>query len=95
MVESAAGLGNGLSVEREHLDEPLRECVRIALGRYFEHLDGHKTQDLYALVMAEVEQPMLSTVMQHCGGNQTLAAEILGISRSTLRKKLAQHNLGH
>ena len=37
---------------------------------------------------------MLATVMRHCQGNQTRAAEILGISRGTLRKKLAQHNLG-
>lgn len=87
-------LGNPLSVAKEDLDEPLRECVRVALSRYFQHLDGHRTHDLYALVIAEVEEPMLATVMRHCQGNQTRAAEILGISRGTLRKKLAQHNLG-
>lgn len=77
----------------EQRDEPLRECVRHALGRYFERLDGHRVQGLYQLVMTEVEEPMLTTVMRYCGGNQTRAAEILGISRGTLRKKLAQHGV--
>ena len=46
------------------------------------------------MVMSEVEEPLLQTVMRHTGGNQTKAAALLGISRSTLRKKLAQSDLG-
>jgi Fis family transcriptional regulator len=73
--------------------EPLRECVRDALEGYFRQLGGHSTRDLYQLVLNEVEQPLLETVMQHAEGNQTRAAQILGISRSTLRKKLTAYNL--
>jgi len=73
--------------------EPLRECVRDALDGYFRQMGGHGTSDLYQLVLNEVEQPLLETVMQHTEGNQTRAAQILGISRSTLRKKLTAYNL--
>ncbi|MCU7922201.1 MAG: Fis family transcriptional regulator, partial [Candidatus Thiodiazotropha sp. (ex Dulcina madagascariensis)] len=48
---------------------------------------------LYRLVMNEVEAPLLESVMKHTGGNQTQAATILGISRSTLRKKLSLYDL--
>ncbi len=81
------------SVEREKRKEPLRECVRDALESYFTQLDGHATANLYQMVLAEVEQPLLQSVMQHCQGNQTRAAQILGISRSTLRKKLSRYLL--
>lgn len=73
--------------------QPLRACVESALRQYLEELDGHDCADLYALVMSEVEHPLLATVMQHAGGNQSHAAEILGINRSTLRKKLRLHGL--
>ena len=81
------------TVERNRTSEPLRECVRHALLSYFHHLDGHSTADLYQLVLAEMEQPLLETVMRYTEGNQTRAAAILGISRSTLRKKLAIYDL--
>lgn len=81
------------SVVKKQNNEPLSECVRGALNSYFEHLDGHAASNLYQLVMAEVEQPLLETVMRHTNGNQTRAAKVLGISRSTLRKKLAIYEL--
>ncbi|CAK0766842.1 Fis family transcriptional regulator, factor for inversion stimulation protein [Gammaproteobacteria bacterium] len=69
----------------------LRECTCRALERYFQHLDGHPTTNLYDLVMGEVEAPLLEVVMAYVQGNQSRAAEMLGISRGTLRKKLAQY----
>ncbi len=81
------------TVAKNRSKEPLRECVRDALESYFKQLDGHKVSDLYQLVLAEVEQPLLQTVMQHTEGNQTKAAGLLGISRSTLRKKLTLYQL--
>jgi Fis family transcriptional regulator len=80
-------------VAQSHTSEPLRECVRDALESYFRQLAGHESNDLYQMVMSEVEDPLLRTVMRHTGGNQTRAARILGISRSTLRKKLAQYQI--
>lgn len=67
--------------------------VRAALERYFTDLDGHAPGNLYALLLGEVERPLLETVLAHTGGNQTRAAEILGINRGTLRKKLQQYGL--
>src|SRR5690606_26650754 len=66
----------------------LRECAANALDRYFDELDGHVPANLYALVINEVEEPLLRAVLRFTRGNQSRAAEILGINRSTLRKKL-------
>jgi Fis family transcriptional regulator len=90
----AACLGEELfHVVKTHRADPLRECVREALSNYFAHLNGHRVTNLYDLVLAEVEGPLLRTVLEHTGGNQTQAAALLGISRSTLRKKLAQYDI--
>lgn len=73
--------------------KPLKECVRDALADYFTHLDGHATTGLYRMVMAEVEAPLLETVMRYTRDNQSKAADLLGINRATLRKKLKQYHL--
>lgn len=73
--------------------KPLREAIQAALECYFEDLDGHSPGDLYQMVLSEIEEPLLQTVMQHTGGNQSKAAAMLGINRSTLRKKLDQYGL--
>ncbi|MES9957066.1 MAG: DNA-binding transcriptional regulator Fis [Sedimenticola sp.] len=83
----------GFSVSKNKSTEPLRECVRDAMTSYFKQLDGHTASDLYQMVISEVEKPLLETVMLHTEGNQTKAASALGISRSTLRKKLAHYGL--
>lgn len=74
-------------------ERPLREAVEASLTRYFAHLDGSSVTDLYAMVMAEVEAPLLASVLEHTQGNQTRAAEMLGLNRGTLRKKLKQYGL--
>ena len=85
--------GGLLRVDAARTREPLRECVRDALSRYFRQLDGHDTCDLFELVMGEVEAPLLESVLEHTRGNLTRAAAILGINRGTLRKKLKQYRL--
>ena len=71
----------------------LEDCVNDALGRYFEALDGHECRDLFSLVMREVEKPLLVMVLARSGGSRAKAAQMLGINRGTLRKKLQQHRL--
>ena len=66
----------------------LSECVEVAIKDYFKQLEGHHTANLYDMLLAEVEAPMLKATLEHTKGNQCRAAEILGISRGTLRKKL-------
>ena len=72
---------------------PIRACVSETLATYFDRLNGYDCQSLYRLVMTEVEVPLLESVMHYCGGNQTRAAQVLGINRGTLRKKLQQYEL--
>jgi len=71
----------------------LSEAVTIAVEDYFNHLEDEKTTDLYQLVLGEVEAPMLKVVMQRTNYNQSNAAELLGINRGTLRKKLKEYKL--
>ncbi len=71
----------------------LGECVKSALDEYFAHLDGEKPHAIYDMVLACVEKPMIEYILGKVGGNQSKAAEILGINRNTLRKKMAQYNL--
>ena len=71
----------------------LKDFAEDALRSYFKNLNGHKPAEIYRLVMGEVEAPLLRSVMDYSQGNQTLASEILGINRATLRKKLKQYRL--
>jgi len=71
----------------------LRDYVSEAMQRYFEDLDGQDTQELYDIVMAEVEPPLLEAAMKYTGQNQSKTAALLGLNRGTLRKKLKQYNL--
>jgi Fis family transcriptional regulator, factor for inversion stimulation protein len=89
MPERGANGGPEIGGERQ----PLHRCVTDALARYFAALDGELPVSLYELVMTEVERPLLEFVMQELGGNQSRAAEILGLNRGTLRKKLLHHRL--
>lgn len=73
--------------------QPLGQCVRQSLAAYFADLDGTEAQNLYPLVIGEIEKPLLETVMHQTRGNQSRAARMLGINRNTLRKKLAKYGL--
>ena len=71
----------------------INDCIRRTLNRYFRDLDGETPDNIYTMVLGCVEKPMLEIVMKHADGNQTLAAQMLGLNRNTLRKKLTEHNL--
>ncbi len=77
----------------ERRKKPLRTSVLSALRLYIKDLNGHKPVGLYQMVMSEVEQPLLEIVMLYTRGNQSQAAEILGINRNTLRKKLKLYGI--
>ena len=63
------------------------------LKQYFKDLDGEDATDIYDMVVANIERPLLEVVMHHAEGNQTRASELLGLNRNTLRKKLTQHGI--
>jgi Fis family transcriptional regulator len=68
-------------------------CVRKALDGYFKDLDGEKPSAIYEMVVGCVEKPLLQVILDHAQGNQTRAAEILGLNRNTLRKKMKTHGI--
>lgn len=73
--------------------ESLADAVTIAMDDYFDHLEEEKTTDLYHLVLREIEAPLLKVVMERTKSNQSIASQILGLNRGTLRKKLKEHKL--
>ena len=94
---SIATSGRVAPHDHEHLSEPssrprtdgsLEDVTRRITQTYFRHLAGHDTTGVYELFITQVERGLLGVVLEHTQGNQTRAAEILGINRGTLRKKL-------
>lgn len=82
------------SIDRQSPQEQsLRACVESTMDRYFRNLDGQAVNDVYEMVLAEIEAPLLEVVMKNTRQNQTKASEILGLNRGTLRKKLKQYGL--
>ena len=77
----------------ENRHPTLSECVRVAVDQYLRQINGHPCCNLHEFVISEVEKPLLETVLRHVGHNQSKAAETLGISRSTLRKKIDRYGL--
>jgi Fis family transcriptional regulator len=71
----------------------LRAAVTDAVRKYLDELDGQLSTDVYQMVLAEVEEPLLVEIMAYTRNNQTRASLMLGLNRGTLRKKLKQYNL--
>ena len=75
-------------------DNDVARYVRTAVEDYFKDLDGEEPScAVYDMVMNCVEKPLIETVLHQAGGNQTRAAELLGLNRNTLRKKIQQHRI--
>ena len=72
---------------------PLRSHAEQALDSYFASLNGHAPAHLDELVLREVEEPLFRAVLDYADGNQSRAADILGINRGTLRKKLKTYGI--
>ena len=76
-----------------HHPSPLAQATTTALEKYFTELGGEPATDVYDMVISCVERTMLQVVMAQASNNQTVAAQMLGINRNTLRKKLSDHGL--
>jgi Fis family transcriptional regulator len=74
-------------------NQTIRHCVESAMRNYFNTLEGHDVTNLYEMVLAEMEVPLLEVVLEQTRGNQSQAAEILGLNRGTLRKKMKAYDL--
>jgi len=76
-----------------HDGETIEQCVLRSLERYFADLGGAKPHALHEMVVRAAERPALQFALERCGGNQSAAADLLGINRNTLRKKLADYKI--
>ena len=74
-------------------DSEMARVVRRAIEVYFKDLDGERARGVYDMVINCVEKPLLESVLHRVQGNQTHAAEMLGINRNTLRKKMKAHGI--
>ena len=74
-------------------ENDIAACIRDALETYFRDLDGETPSGIYDMVLKSVERPMLEVTLKKAKGNQSLAAEMLGINRNTLRRKISAHQL--
>jgi Fis family transcriptional regulator len=71
----------------------LCRSVERSLDEYFRKLDGEEPSGVYDMVIGHVERALLASVMTRANGNQTQAADMLGVNRNTLRAKLTKHKL--
>lgn len=81
------------SFELTQKNQPLHDSVRQSLENYLSQLKGQMPSNLYELILAEVEAPLMECVMEYTKNNQSRAAIVLGLSRGTLRKKLKMYGL--
>jgi Fis family transcriptional regulator, factor for inversion stimulation protein len=70
-----------------------KASVESSLQRYFQNLNGEKAADLYRMVIEETESALIEAVLAYAENNQSKAADYLGITRGTLRKKIKQYGL--
>ena len=94
--DAALGRGDASAFRRERV--PARAWQRLRRGEFAvqDELDLHGANaptGLHGIVLREVEAPLFAEVMRYCGDNQTRAAELLGMTRATLRKKLREYGL--
>ena len=79
--------------KNQKLNGSLNHSTETSLRKYFKTLNGHKPTNLYKFVIKEVERPLMKEVMKYTENNQSEAAKILGINRTTLRNKLKEYKI--
>lgn len=84
---------NGSNTQTTEEISQLSHAVKHSIRRYLYELDGTQPNNMYELVLKQIEQPLFEAILEHTKGNQSRAAELLGLNRGTLRKKLRSYNL--
>ena len=82
------------NTHKEQEISQLYNAVKHSVRRYLYELDGSSPNEMYDMVLRQVERPLLEAVLDYTHGNQSKAAEYLGLNRGTLRKKIRDYNLG-
>ena len=72
---------------------PLRDCVAQSVAQFLTDMGSTPPDDLHQRIISEVERPLIQVVLEHTGGNQSRAAEILGMTRATLRSRIRRYAL--
>jgi DNA-binding protein Fis len=71
----------------------LEAIVEMKISRFLDKIGTYYPEDLHALIMSEIEKPLLTQILRRTGGNQVHASRLLGINRNTLRKKIKLYSL--
>jgi Fis family transcriptional regulator, factor for inversion stimulation protein len=90
---AAGGNGSAVAAEPRRGGESIEQCILRTLDQYFRDLGGARPHQLHGMVMQAVERPLLQFALDRSSGNQSAAADLLGINRNTLRKKLIEHGM--
>ena len=72
---------------------PLRQHVQNTISRYLKDMGNTVPENLYQMLLSEIEPPLIEEILKRTGGNQSRAAGMLGITRNTLRTKMARYSI--
>ena len=72
---------------------PLRQHVQLTISRYLKDMGKTVPENLYQMLLAEIEPPLIEEILKHTSGNQSRAAGMLGITRNTLRTKMQRYSI--
>jgi Fis family transcriptional regulator len=72
---------------------PLRKHVQITVSRYLKDMGNTAPENLYQMLLAEIEPPLIEEILKRTGGNRSRAADMLGITRNTLRTKMQRYSI--
>ncbi len=92
-LESSQFEGTNLSPSPGNQELCLKEVVERVVRQYLTDMGGTDPDNLHTLIVNAVEHPLIQTVLEHTGGNQSRAADILGITRTTLRNRIKRYQL--
>ncbi|MDH3342258.1 MAG: hypothetical protein OEM07_00885 [Gammaproteobacteria bacterium] len=95
-AQNIYSLDQHLEKNEEHTAQQtsqIYDAVKNSIKRYLHELEDTEPSEMYAMVLSQIEVPLLESVLEHTGGNQSRAAEYLGLNRGTLRKKLRIYDL--